>query len=50
MIKQGLDYCHHNPVLAGFVINPEDWKYSSAIDYNVGKGLIDLILIYPMIM
>ena len=50
MIKQKLEYCHHNPILAGLVRNPEDWKYNSAIDYNGGKGLMDLILIDPMIM
>ena len=50
MVNQKLDYCHYNPVLAGFVRNPEDWMYSSAIDYNGGKGLIDLILIDPMVV
>ncbi len=28
---QKLDYMHYNPVEAGFVVMPEDWKYSSAI-------------------
>lgn len=27
---QKLGYMHNNPLRAGFVINPEDWKYSSA--------------------
>ncbi len=31
--KQKLDYLHYNPVEAGFVLNPEDWKYSSARNY-----------------
>ena len=35
---------HINPVEAGFVSNPEDWIYSSAIDYSGGKGLLDIIL------
>lgn len=30
IIKQKLNYIHKNPVVAGFVANPIDWKYSSA--------------------
>lgn len=30
VIKQKLEYIHKNPVVSGFVINPCDWKYSSA--------------------
>lgn len=30
VIKQKLDYIHKNPVVSGFVIDPCDWKYSSA--------------------
>jgi REP element-mobilizing transposase RayT len=47
---QKLDYMHYNPVEAGFVNNPEDWKYSSAIDYNGGKGLLEVILLEPLIV
>ena len=28
--------------MAGFVIKPEDWKYSSARDFCGMKGLIEL--------
>ena len=28
--EQKLSYMHNNPLRAGFVENPEDWKYSSA--------------------
>lgn len=28
--EQKLGYMHNNPLRAGFVVNPEDWKYSSA--------------------
>lgn len=42
VIKQKLHYLHHNPVAAGFVTQPEHWKYSSAIDYAGGKGLVDV--------
>ena len=27
---QKLNYMHENPVRKGFVLHPEDWKYSSA--------------------
>jgi hypothetical protein len=30
------------PVAAGFVDEPWYWKYSSAIDYADGKGLVDI--------
>jgi REP element-mobilizing transposase RayT len=28
-----LDYIHYNPVKAGFVLKPEDWRYSSIFNY-----------------
>jgi hypothetical protein len=28
--EQKLQYIHDNPIRAGFVVNPCDWKYSSA--------------------
>jgi putative transposase len=34
VIKQKLDYIHNNPVESGFVTNPEDWKYSSARNFQ----------------
>ena len=39
---QKLDYIHMNPVVSGFVNEPEHWRYSSAIDYAGGKGLLDV--------
>jgi putative transposase len=42
MFDKMLEYIHMNPVMAGFVINPEDWKYSSARDSSGMQGLIDL--------
>ncbi len=42
VIDQKLDYIHNNPVEAGFVLEPEHWKYSSAIDYAGGKGLLEI--------
>ena len=43
MAHQKLDYIHNNPVEAGFVTKSEEWKYSSAIDYYGGKGLLEII-------
>lgn len=42
VMDQKLEYTHNNPVEAGFVREPQDWKYSSAIDYCGGKGLLDI--------
>lgn len=43
VIDQKVNYIHNNPVVAGFVAEPWHWKYSSAIDYCVGKkGLLDI--------
>ena len=42
MFDTTLAYIHQNPVVAGFVINPEDWKYSSARDFCGRKGLVEL--------
>jgi len=42
VIEQKLEYIHLNPVKAGFVEQPEFWRYSSAIDFAGGKGLISL--------
>ena len=47
---QKLDYIHYNPVEAGFVKNTIDWFHSSAIDYNNGNGLLNVILLDPMII
>ncbi|NJR76945.1 MAG: hypothetical protein HC773_32230 [Scytonema sp. CRU_2_7] len=37
-----LNYLHQNPVIANIVRNMEDYYYSSAIDYNGGKGLVPI--------
>ncbi len=38
MYDQRLVYTHENPERAGFVRQPQDWKYSSAIDYYTAYG------------
>lgn len=42
VIEQKVNYIHLNPVVAGFVVSPEDWKYSSAIDFAGGLGQLEL--------
>lgn len=44
-LQQKIDYIHMNPVVAEIVDEPHHYKYSSAIDYSGGKGLIDVILV-----
>jgi REP element-mobilizing transposase RayT len=42
-IEQRLTYLHENPVKAGIVREPQDYKYSSAIDYYTKtKGLLTI--------
>lgn len=45
MLRQRMDYLHENPVRACFVLNPEHWLYSSALDYYTmnSKGLLDIV-------
>jgi putative transposase len=33
VLRQKLNYIHHNPVKSGLVQNAEDWQWSSARDY-----------------
>lgn len=42
VIEQKVDYIHFNPVESGFVAEPHHWKYSSAIDYSGGKGILEI--------
>ncbi len=45
-LQQKITYIHNNPVRAGWVIEPQHYKYSSAIDYAGDKGLIEVIFAY----
>jgi REP element-mobilizing transposase RayT len=49
ILHQKLDYVHYNAVVAGIVEKPEDYLYSSARDYCGMSGLIDVILVEPMV-
>jgi len=43
MLKQKIEYIHYNPVKKNLVEKPEDWKYSSAIDYYTDKkGMLEI--------
>jgi len=44
-ICQKINYIHYNPVEAGLVSRPEEYKYSSAKDYNDEKGLVNNIIV-----
>jgi REP element-mobilizing transposase RayT len=37
------NYIHNNPVKAGVVRRPEDYVYSSAIDYVGGEGMLEVV-------
>jgi REP element-mobilizing transposase RayT len=40
VIDQKLDYIHNNPVVAGFVNKPFEWKYSSAQNYMLSDDTL----------
>lgn len=43
ILRQKLDYLHENPVRAGFVYEPQQYVYSSAVDYYTDRqGLIEI--------
>jgi len=45
LVDQKLNYLHNNPVAEGVVYEPYEYKYSSAIDYCGGKGMIPVELL-----
>ncbi len=44
-LQQKVDYIHMNPVVAELVEEAHHYKYSSAIDYSGGKGLLEIVFI-----
>jgi hypothetical protein len=42
MKEQRLNYIHNNPVEEEIVFNAEDYKYSSAVSYADGIGVLEL--------
>lgn len=45
-MRTKLDYIHDNPVRAGWVEKPEDYLYSSASNYILGRGIMDIDYLY----
>jgi len=42
MMRQKIEYIHHNPVKRGYVDEAEHWRYSSARDYAGKSGLLEV--------
>jgi putative transposase len=42
VLRQKVDYLHHNPVRAGLVVRAEDWYYSSARNYAGLPGAMEI--------
>lgn len=42
VIKQKIKYIHNNPVVSGFVVSPEDWKYSSARNFHDDQTVLKI--------
>jgi len=50
MAHQKLDYIHYKPLETGIVEKPEDYLYSSGRNYHGMKGLIDVVLLDPVVL
>jgi REP element-mobilizing transposase RayT len=48
VITEKIDYIHRNPVEEGLVFRPEDYVYSSAMDYSGEKGLLSDVIIVDL--
>jgi len=46
VIKEKVNYIHYNPIEAGLVFKPQDYVYSSAIDYCDEQGLLKNIVVF----
>jgi len=42
VVKQKINYIHNNPVEAGFVTDPTQWKYSSARNYADDETILKI--------
>lgn len=49
VIAQKIRYIHNNPVKQGFVFQPEDYRYSSAVDYSGEKGALDGVVVVGLV-
>ena len=50
IIKQKLEYIHDNPVRAGYVSEPEHWRYSSASNYRRELSVFNVDVIEDFVM
>ena len=46
VIQEKINYIHQNPVEEGLVFKPEEYVYSSAVDYAGEKGLLNDIIFF----
>ena len=42
MFRQKAEYIHNNPVRKGLAGKVEEWEYSSARNYLLGEGVIEI--------
>src|SRR5690554_5615502 len=45
VISQKIRYIHNNPVEQGLVFRPEDYPYSSAVDFSGEKGVLNGVVV-----
>ena len=45
VIDEKINYIHNNPVEEGLVFRPEDYLYSSAVDYAGEKGILGDVIV-----
>ncbi len=45
MLRQKIEYIHHNPVRTGLVDKAEDWCYSSARNYQDIEAILEIDLV-----
>jgi len=45
VIAEKIKYIHDNPVEAGLVFRPEEYMYSSAVDYSGEKGMLNDVVV-----
>ena len=49
VIAEKINYIHNNPVEAGLVFRPEDYPYSSAVDYAGEQGLLPDVVVVDIV-
>ncbi len=47
IFEEKLNYIHQNPVKAGLVFEPQEYVYSSAVNYAGRQGLLDVMIECP---